>query len=55
MGPAQRHSLLDSLQGLTKLQTEAVRDATYIGWTEESLRVYEERWRIIAEIHAKLR
>ena len=55
MGPAQRKPLLDSLQALTQLQIEAIKDATYIGWTEDSLRAYGERWRIIAEIHAKLR
>jgi hypothetical protein len=52
---AHRKSLLHAIHALTKLQIEMIRDATYIGWTEESLRVYEERWRIIAEIHAKLR
>lgn len=45
----------NSLDALTKLQIEAIRDATYIGWTEESLRIYEERWNLIAAIHAKLR
>ena len=55
MGPAQRKPLLNSLDALTKLQIEAIKDATYIGWTEESLRIYEERWKLIAAIHAQLR
>jgi hypothetical protein len=55
MVPAHRKPLLDSLNALTKVQIETIRNATYLGWTEESLRAYEERWRVIAEIHAKLR
>ena len=54
MGPARRKPLLDSLHALTKLQIEAIKDATYIGWTEESLRAYEERWKVIAAIHEQL-
>jgi hypothetical protein len=54
MVPAQRQLLLDSLVSLSALQSIALADATFLGWTEESLRAYEERCKMIAEIQCEL-
>jgi hypothetical protein len=54
MGPAQRKPLLLTLLVLSEMQLDALEDATYLGWTEESLEAYEERWNLILEIRSQL-
>ena len=54
MGLLQRQSLLDLVFALTDLQSKAMNDAVFLGWTEESLKAYEERRRTIKEIRAQL-
>ncbi len=49
MGPAQRVSL-SYAHDVIHQQVEAIRDATYLGWTAESRKAYDDRLKQISEI-----
>ena len=54
MRPPQKVSLNATLMTLFHEQVEAIRDATYLGWTAESRKAYDDRLKQISEIWERL-
>jgi hypothetical protein len=54
MGPAERRSLEAALVELNTQQSDAIQDATYLGWTLESQLAFEDRLRRITELRGHL-
>ena len=54
MGPAERRCLEAALVELNTQQSDAIKDATYLGWTRESELTFEDRRRRITELRGHL-
>ncbi len=54
MGPVQKRLLESEILDLNSQQLASISDATYLGWTEEMKKEYEDRRKRIIELRIQL-
>ena len=54
MGPAEKRSLEAAISELNSQQSDAIKDATYVGWTQESKVAFDDRRKRITKLSAQL-
>ena len=54
MDPTRRRSLEEAILELQNQQSEAIKDAIFVGWTDESKLAFEERRKRINELSTRL-